>query len=248
MVALLPLAVLRLCGIVIISLTLTLLLIVLPLSTQSRAKVASFFFKFVLWQSGIRVTTAIQDPPSRHSARVVIVANHVNYLDVVLMNSLRPCVFLAKTEIGQWPLFGWVARSLGCVFVKRDSLMARANALRHCLTTVRNSDLALFPEGTTTQLRLPQLQAWTRGHAWVARKAGVDAVLCLALEYEDHEQLAWIDDMSLFPHLMKTLSRPTTRVKITGAWVPVAGSHTAKALALSTHKALCDTVLNECPC
>ncbi|MEY2986484.1 MAG: hypothetical protein RJB13_5, partial [Pseudomonadota bacterium] len=125
-------------------------------------------------------------------------------------------VFLAKSEVSRWPVFGWVARSLGCIFVKRDSLMGRATALRKCIKKMKTSSLALFPEGTTTSLANPEFHTWTAGHGWIARTAGLQNVICVKLSFENQAERAWTDDISLLPHLFDTLKQEKINVTLYG--------------------------------
>src|SRR5438093_13646367 len=64
---------------------------------------------------GIRVTTRGSMP---HSG--LLVCNHLSYLDVIVLSSIRPCVFVAKQAVAAWPLFGWLARAAGTIFVDRE--------------------------------------------------------------------------------------------------------------------------------
>src|SRR5438874_5353193 len=64
---------------------------------------------------GIRVTTRGAMPPSG-----LLVSNHLSYLDVIVLSSIRPCVFVAKRDVAGWPLFGWLARAAGTIFVDRQ--------------------------------------------------------------------------------------------------------------------------------
>ena len=50
-----------------------------------------------------------------------LVSNHLSYLDIVVFQSLVPCVFLAKSEVSRWPVIGWLAREIGTLFIKRES-------------------------------------------------------------------------------------------------------------------------------
>ena len=65
--------------------------------------------------------------------RGLLVANHLSYLDIVLLGSLNPCVFVAKSEVKGWPVFGWFARMAGTVFVDRNNRRdaARAGSTGH---------------------------------------------------------------------------------------------------------------------
>jgi 1-acyl-sn-glycerol-3-phosphate acyltransferase len=233
------LAALRLTGVLITALLLNLALLMCPNRIRLRADLTSICFRGLLLICGIRLNCKIPLSELRSGGKTVIVANHVSYLDTIILCALRPCIFLAKLEVAHWPLFGWVARSLGCVFVRRESIMGRANALRQCLKLSSDADIALFPEGTTTSAPLPALKSWAKGHAWIAQRAKAESILCLALIYENQSEAAWTDDMNLMPHLFKTLGRRETKITVTGAWVPVCENVKPSELALTTFEQLC---------
>jgi 1-acyl-sn-glycerol-3-phosphate acyltransferase len=80
---------------------------------------------------------------------VLLVSNHVSYLDIPVLGSIIPVSFVAKAEVAQWPGYGWLAKLQRTVFVdrrrhttpqQRDSIHARLTA---------GDALVLFPEGTS---------------------------------------------------------------------------------------------------
>lgn len=50
----------------------------------------------------------------------LLVSNHLSYLDIIVYSSIQPCLFVAKSEVERWPLFGWLARAAGSIFVNRN--------------------------------------------------------------------------------------------------------------------------------
>ena len=54
----------------------------------------------------------------------LLVANHVSWLDIPVLGSLGRIDFLAKTEVGGWPLIGWMARVAGTLFIARGGNQA----------------------------------------------------------------------------------------------------------------------------
>lgn len=79
---------------------------------------------------------------------VLWVGNHVSWLDILVLGSVLPVTFLAKSEVAAWPLVGSMARMSGVIFIRRGSGQgagARMNA-----ELQRGQSLVLFPEGTTT--------------------------------------------------------------------------------------------------
>lgn len=81
----------------------------------------------------------------------VVAANHVSYLDILVLGSLYPGQFVAKREIRGWPVFGWVSRAAGTLFVDRDNPRDAVRAVRqveHLLAA--RIPVTLFPEGGTS--------------------------------------------------------------------------------------------------
>jgi len=91
-------------------------------------------------------------PPRSHERGAMIAANHVSWLDIFLVSSVHPTRFIAKSEIRQWGLMGWIAERAGTLFIRRDQLRdtARINAVVH--DALAGGDcVGLFPEGITTE-------------------------------------------------------------------------------------------------
>ena len=79
---------------------------------------------------------------------VVIVANHISFLDIQVMHSVAAMSFVAKAEIDDWPPFGFLARSGGTVFHRRGSHDSAHGAVGELLEILRNGGrVAIFPEG-----------------------------------------------------------------------------------------------------
>jgi 1-acyl-sn-glycerol-3-phosphate acyltransferase len=83
---------------------------------------------------------------------VMIAANHVSWLDIFLIASARPTRFIAKGEVRDWPLAGWIADKAGTLFIRREQWRdtARINARVHEALAERDC-VGLFPEGFTTE-------------------------------------------------------------------------------------------------
>jgi 1-acyl-sn-glycerol-3-phosphate acyltransferase len=91
-------------------------------------------------------TQAIDAPPG-----CLIVANHISWLDIFVIHSLRPAAFISKAEIRQWPFVGWLAAKNDTVFLRRGS-RGHARIVNTEIDALlnRGMDVAIFPEGTTT--------------------------------------------------------------------------------------------------
>ena len=82
---------------------------------------------------------------------VLLVANHISWLDILVMHASRYCRFVSKSDVKHWPVLGTLATGAGTLYIERES---RRDALRvvHRMTeSLRAGDvLAVFPEGTTS--------------------------------------------------------------------------------------------------
>ncbi|RNJ63408.1 MAG: 1-acyl-sn-glycerol-3-phosphate acyltransferase [Porphyrobacter sp. IPPAS B-1204] len=82
---------------------------------------------------------------------VFFVANHLSWVDILALAGASGTAFVAKAELAQAPVVGWLASLNRTVFVKREHRMGVAeqiNALKEAL--VDNWSVTVFPEGTTT--------------------------------------------------------------------------------------------------
>jgi len=95
---------------------------------------------------GLRVR-AVGSPTARRP--VLFAANHVSYTDITVLGSVIPGSFIAKTEVADWPFFGWLAKLQRSVFVDRQArnTPAQRDAISERLAA--GDALILFPEGTS---------------------------------------------------------------------------------------------------
>ncbi|MFE2297418.1 lysophospholipid acyltransferase family protein [Streptomyces sp. NPDC059445] len=87
---------------------------------------------------------------ARPTGGVLIVANHVSWLDIPLLAAVRPARMVAKTEVRGWPVMGALAARGGTLFIDRDRLRALPGTVGRVAETLRGgSAVAAFPEGST---------------------------------------------------------------------------------------------------
>jgi 1-acyl-sn-glycerol-3-phosphate acyltransferase len=109
-------------------------------------------FPMLFLRYAARVAGAKVEVRGTHLKRdVFYVANHVSWVDILALAGASGTAFVAKAELAQAPLVGWLASLNRTVFVKREHRMgvaAQINALREALAD--NWSVTVFPEGTTT--------------------------------------------------------------------------------------------------
>lgn len=80
----------------------------------------------------------------------LIVANHVSWLDIFVINSQNPCRFVAKADIRSWPALGWLAAQGGTIFIARGKQREVRRVYEGLVTSLEAGErIAFFPEGTT---------------------------------------------------------------------------------------------------
>ncbi len=111
----------------------------------------------------------IGPPPERKAC--LFLGNHASYLDIPLLMSLSPVVFIGKKQLASWPLFGDAMRSVGTVFVDRDCRESRKNAADAVAPRIANDgqSVAIFPSGTTT---VDEQKPWRWGAFVIAKRYG----------------------------------------------------------------------------
>lgn len=81
---------------------------------------------------------------------VLLVANHISWLDIVVMHAARHCRFISKSGIQHWPLVGTLATAAGTLYIARESRRDALRVVHRMADCLRAQDvLAVFPEGTT---------------------------------------------------------------------------------------------------
>jgi len=116
-----------------------------PQTRQLRAEWLHNFCARAMKGMGIPVTVVGEFPE-----RGAVTANHLSYLDIVVLASLRPCVFVAKAEIAAMPVLGWMTTNSGTVYVERGrggSAMRASAAMKEAMDD--GLPVVFFPEGTT---------------------------------------------------------------------------------------------------
>jgi 1-acyl-sn-glycerol-3-phosphate acyltransferase len=95
----------------------------------------------------VRVDNKVAEAPARTA---LIVANHISWLDIFVINSLQPCRFVAKSDIRDWPLIGWLCEKTGTIFIARGRQRDVRRIYEGLVTSIRAGErIAFFPEGTT---------------------------------------------------------------------------------------------------
>ncbi|WLQ11553.1 lysophospholipid acyltransferase family protein [Hahella aquimaris] len=85
-----------------------------------------------------------------HDGPVMVISNHISWLDIPVLGAIKPLHFLSKAEVRSWPFIGWLAAQAGTLFITRGGGKARqvVTELESCMRD--GATTLIFPEGTTT--------------------------------------------------------------------------------------------------
>lgn len=105
------------------------------------------FYRGALRILGIRIRTF---GALNQRRPLLVVANHVSYLDVLVLGSLIPCRFVAKDDVRAWPVIGALANIQQTLFIARDPRRPRAELSPIVTALNQGQHVVVFPEGTST--------------------------------------------------------------------------------------------------
>jgi len=98
---------------------------------------------------GVRVRIRGPQPCLRH--QMILVENHVSWLDPHLLNLVCRARFIAKWEVASYPVFGTVVRQFGAIFIRRGCIRDAYRVKSEAAATLsKREHVAFFPEGTTS--------------------------------------------------------------------------------------------------
>ena len=173
----------------------------------------------------LSVRRDVLGPVPREGA-FLVASNHVSYIDILVLASLYPSHFLAKREIASWPVFGWIARSAGTVFIDREQakdVVRAGRELAHRLEL--GLPLTIFPEGRSS--RGEQILPFQPSLLEPAARAGVPC-WAASISYETEgsslapsRTICWYDSESLTTHFPRLLGLKRVFARVRFAETPV---------------------------
>lgn len=169
------------------------------------------------WHNRVADILSVQITVSgcRPQPPMLIVSNHVSWLDVIVLGGLTHSDFVSKYEVREWPLIGWLAARAGTLFIRRGN--GETATISDQITRRLRGDglLTLFPEGTTTDGS--EVRPFFSRLFAAAIDTGTD-VMPVALRYHVDGELdpvaPYTDDQSLGTNLAALIRRERTQVHV----------------------------------
>lgn len=184
-------------------------------------------------------------PGTQSVERALIVANHVSWLDIFVINSMDSCRFVAKSDIRDWPLLGWLSAKSGTIFISRGSIRDVRRIFEGLVTSLRAGErVAFFPEGTTA--RQGEVLPFHANLFEAAVDAAVPIQPCALCYVDDggklHPAVDFIGDMSFAESMILILKAKKITAQLT--LLPVietTGAH-RRELAVASRDAIADAL------
>lgn len=199
----------------------------LALQNDLQRKVPVLFHRIVCRILGVR----IHEIGQRASAgQTLILSNHASWLDISVLSALAPVVFVAKSEVAGWPIFGTLAKLQRTVFIERERRHKTGEATAEMANRLHNGDsVVLFPEGTSSDgIRILPFRSALVGAVHHAMGDGRKNIVVqpVSLAYMKfggvpvgralRDKVAWYGETDLVPHLLGVLAAGA--VDVTVSW------------------------------
>ncbi len=152
----------------------------------------------------------------------LIVSNHISYLDIIVLASKIPGVFVAKSDVARWTLLGWLAKLGGTIFVDRTALRSGiVTAGKISAALQKGVNVVVFPEGTSSngEKVLP-----FKPSIFFAALESNASILPVTIQYasidgkriseENRDVVSWYGSMEFAGHFWEVLRRKNIRVQV----------------------------------
>lgn len=174
------------------------------------------------------------------TGKVLLASNHISWLDILIIGSASPAVFVAGARMRGWPIIGWLTARSGTIFITRGAHQTNQVASEISNRLEADQPVLIFPEATTSNgLQLKTFHA----RLFAAAINSQSMIQPIALHYANPHSDAYLVDCSFLTNLLHTLSR----VKITATMsflTPFeANGHSRKVLANEAKSSIASQVI-----
>ena len=190
------------------------------ISKRTSQKIVQIFHKMLLWLMNINVEIAgtINNP----NVPTLYISNHLSYLDIPVLGSIINGRFIAKNEISNWPVFGYLSKVGNTIFINRNLRFLKKNKSIIYDFISKGDSIILFPEGTTSDgIRVLKFKS----SLLTSLEQKNVLIQPIVIKYRSINGMplnrwlkpivAWYGDMDLKPHLINILKLFSIKVQIT---------------------------------
>jgi 1-acyl-sn-glycerol-3-phosphate acyltransferase len=177
----------------------------------------------------------------------LLISNHISWLDIIVIGQYLPANFVAKSDISNWPVIGYLARQAGTIFIRRgDKQHIRTTSEKMAWLLKQNSNIIAFPEGTTT----PGIEV-LNFHSSLFQPALLTKSIIqpVALQYqgEAKEHAPFIGDDGFIPHLIKILTLDKIEVQLSFLPIIHSSGKSRNEISLETRDLIAEKISKNFP-
>jgi len=170
----------------------------------------------------------------------LLVANHISWLDPLVIQTLQHSIFVAKQEVSQWPVVGRIAKGCEVVFVNRGSPSSARKMVQSMTDALqKNMCIAGFPEGTSTE---GHAVGFFHSNLFEVAVANACEVIALSLRYKDPQthamrfEPAFVGDIGFLQSLHRVICASPLVVQVVVSEPIAPHGHTRRTLAQLVQK------------
>ena len=189
-------------------------------SKRISQKIVQIFHKFLLWLLNINIE--VLGKKNLDNIPTLYVSNHLSYLDIPVLGSTLNGRFIAKIEISNWPIFGYLSKVGNTIFINRDLRFLKRNKSIIYDFISKGDSIILFPEGTTSdgirvlKFKSSLLTSLEQKNILIQPIViNYTSINGMPLNRWLKPIIAWYGDMDLKPHLINVLKLFSIKAKIT---------------------------------
>ncbi len=185
----------------------------------------------------LQLKVSYSGKPPHESA--LLVANHISWLDIPVINSLTHAGFLSKHSIRHWPLIGRLAVAAGTVFIHRGKGQAQQVADAIATRLQGDRQLAIFPESTTSDgIKVGRFFPRLFASAIDTNTHVIPVALRYSLEGEIDTGVAFTSEQSFLAVLFTLLNRECSHVHLVFTTSILPGNWDRRGLSQASYNAI----------
>ena len=214
--------------------------LILPFLPYSlRSKLIQLWSRTLLSIFKIRLTIHGNRQLFNDRQSAMVVSNHISWIDIHVINTVSPVIFVAKSDVAKWPIFGWIARQIGTIFIVREKISDIKRVLNLMAQYLSShKKVCIFPEGTSTD---GQTVLTFRSNLFQAAINSKARVLPICITYKEQgkysDVTAFIGDMGLIDSIKKMLKSSVMEVHV-HILEPLSDIHSRQDLADRAHQSI----------
>ena len=146
---------------------------------------------------------------------VLLVSNHITWLDIIVLSSTYPYSFLSKSEVRRWPLIGALSAMSGTLFIRRSDVRSLKSSIRIIRDRLYHGrSVSMFPEGTTYAEGLGPFKTGLFAAAIEAQVKVQPVAIRYLRDGEADRSAAYVDDDNFIVNLVRQAGKTGLSVEL----------------------------------